>query len=142
MRRPVNLRHWKLAAPLLVVAASACVRTVDLGTVEVAQDIRHGTTVRSAQNLPSRFTVVTPPAVTGDCPVRLRDDIVGTTLSLSRSMLLPVQDTTGDQQFQSFGDYAVTPRGQYGDTEPGDGLRIDCIRLRALGIITLGAPTG
>jgi hypothetical protein len=121
------------------VLTGACVRTVHLGTEEVAQDIRQGGSVRSAQNLPTSFTVVVHPAVPGDCPVRLRDDAVGTVLDLQRSMMLPVRDTvTG--RFESIGDYRATPPGRYGDTEPGDGIRVDCTRLRAVGIVTLGVP--
>jgi hypothetical protein len=137
--RPRGGSHAALAAVALL--AAGCVRTVDLGSVEVAQDIRDQTGVRSAQNLPARFTVVTPAAVSGDCPARLTDSGAGTLLNLTRSMMLPVQDTAGSR-FQSFGDYTITPRGHYGDTEPGDGLRIDCARLRAIGIVTLGAPGG
>jgi hypothetical protein len=133
------LRRSMVAAFGAAVLLSACVRTVHLGTEEVAQDIREGKPVRSAQNLPGRFIVVTPPSIEGDCPVRLRDDAVGTTLDLRRSMMLPARDTAGDR-FQSVGDYQATPRGHYGDTEPGDGIRIDCNRLRAMGIVTLDAP--
>jgi hypothetical protein len=112
----------------------ACVRTVDLGTVEVAHDIREHAVLRSAQNLPAQFTVVEPAAVTGDCPRRLTDTGAGTLLDLIRSMMLPVQGTAGSR-FQAFGGYMATPRGTYGDDQPGDALRIDCGRLRAIGII-------
>jgi hypothetical protein len=130
------LRRSLLTALGAAVMLTACVRTVHLGTEEVAQDMREGTAVRSAQNLPGRFIVVTPASIDGDCPVRLRDDAVGTTLDLRRSMMLPARDTAGDR-FQSVGDYQATPRGHYGDTEPGDGIRIDCNRLRAMGIVSL-----
>jgi hypothetical protein len=109
---------------------------VDLGTVEVARDIRTESTVRSASNLPGRFRVLTP-ARQGECPSRLADDAVGTVLDLRRATQLPVQDTAG-VRYETFGDYRATPTGHYGDTQPGDGLRIDCTRLRAVGIITLG----
>jgi hypothetical protein len=128
------------ALTALTIAVAGCIRTVDLGTTEVARDMREQTVLRSAGNLPDAFTIVTPPAVAGDCPVRLRDDTVGAELHLQRSMLLPAPDERGG--FQAFGDYRVTPAGHYGDVRPGDGLRVDCRRLRALGVVTLGVPGG
>lgn len=126
---------------LLVTAASvvlaACVRTVDLGTVEVAQDIRDQAIVRTAHNLPPRFDVVVAPSVAGDCPPRLGDGALGTVLSLNRSMMLSAQDTAGRRELRSFGDYVAAPRGQYGDVQPNDALRVDCARLRAVGIVSL-----
>jgi hypothetical protein len=136
-RRDVVLRAAAGAAAVGALLV-ACVRTVDLGTVEVAQDIREQAVVRSAQNLPAQFTVVELAAVTGDCPRRLTDAGAGTLLDLIRSMMLPVQDTSGSR-FQAFGDYTATPRGTYGDSRPGDAVRIDCGRLRAIGIIDTGA---
>jgi hypothetical protein len=124
-----------------VASLAACIRTVDLGTVEVAQDMRQDAVVRSAANLPATFTVAIPARSAGDCPPRLRDDALGATLDLERGLTLPVQDGSGTR-YESFGDYRVTPRGHYGDTEPGDGLRIDCGRLRAVGVVTLGVPGG
>lgn len=127
-------------ALLILLVLPGCIRTVHLGTEEVAQDIREGPGMRSAQNLPQAFTVVTPPRVEGDCPVRLRDDAAGTVLDLRRSMMLPAAG--GTRATEAFGDYRATPPGQYGDTEPGDGIRVDCSRLRAVGVVTLGAPGG
>lgn len=105
--------------------------------MEVARDIRTESSVRSASNLPGQFRVLTPARFEGECPPRLADDAVGTVLDLRRAMQLPVQDSTG-QRYQAFGDYRATPTGHYGDTQPADGLRVDCARLRAVGIITLG----
>jgi hypothetical protein len=130
----------KLTTLAVVVMTAGCVRTVDLGTVEVGHDMRQDAVVRSAQNLPVRFSIVAPATVSGDCPARLQDDWLGTSLHLSRSVMLPVQDSAVGSRLQSFGDYSVTPRGHYGDTEPDDGLRIDCTRLRAVGIVTILAP--
>jgi hypothetical protein len=123
------------------VALGGCIRTVDLGTVEVAQDIRAQATVRSASNLPGEFTVDTPARGAGQCAPRLRDDALGTVLNLQRAMQLPVESAEGTR-YESFGDYRATPTGHYGDSEPGDGLRIDCTRLRAVGIVKLGVPGG
>lgn len=126
---------------LLAVAASGCIRTVDLGTVEVAQDIRQQSAVRTASNLPRTFAVVIPARIPGDCPPRLRDDGVGATLDLHRSMSLQVQDGEGTR-WESFGDYRITPPGHYGGTGPADGLRINCRELNAVGLVTLGVPGG
>jgi len=137
------MRNRILAAvlPLLAVTQAGCIRTVDLGTVEVAQDIRQQSTVRTASNLPPVFAVVIPARVQGDCPPRLRDDGVGATLDLHRSMSLQVQDGDG-QRWESFGDYRVTPPGHYGGTTAADGLRINCRELNAVGLVTLGVPVG
>jgi hypothetical protein len=121
-------------------ALGGCIRTVDLGTVEVAQDIRGMSTVRSASNLPGEFTVATP-ARPGECPAQLRDDVLGVVLTLHRSMQLPVRSAAGTR-YESFGDYRARPAGHYGDAEPGDGLRIDCARMSAVGVVKLGVPGG
>lgn len=126
---------------LLAILANGCVRTVELDTVEVARDIRQEAAVRTAANLPPTFTVVTPGRLPGDCPPRLRDDGVGATLDLFRAMTLPIQDGDGTR-YETFGDYRITPAGHYGTTSPGEGLRVDCARLRAIGLVTLGVPGG
>jgi hypothetical protein len=119
---------------LVIVLCTACVhRTYE--TVEVAQQPVEQEALQSARNLPQTFTVVTAARVAGDCPPALSDPSLGTALTLQRSVLLPVADSTRGG-FRSFGDYVVTPRGRYGETA-GQGLRIDCQRLRALGVITL-----
>jgi hypothetical protein len=118
-----------------------CIRTVDLGTVEVAQDIRQESGIRTATNLPQEFTVVIPARMAGDCPPRLRDDVVGATLDLQRAMMLPVQDASGTR-YDSFGDYRITPPGHYGAATPADGLRVSCGRLRGVGLVRLGAAGG
>ncbi|HSJ23215.1 MAG TPA: hypothetical protein VK929_00940 [Longimicrobiales bacterium] len=136
-----NQTRSSIILMLLLVTPGACVRTVDLGTVEVAQDVRQETAVRTASNLPQAFAVVIPPRLPGDCPPRLRDDGVGATLDLHRAMTMPVQDA-GGTRYETFGDYRITPPGHYGSTTPADGLRVDCARLRAIGLVTLGAPGG
>jgi hypothetical protein len=117
----------------LVICALACVRTT-YETVEVTPEPVQQEEVQGARNLPQSFAVVTPARAAGDCPAALSDPSLGTTLALHRSVLLPVADTT--RNYRAYGDYIVTPRGRYGDRE-GQGLRIDCQRLRAMGVVTL-----
>ena len=123
------------AAPVLLVLvlSAACVRTT-YETVEVTPEPVQSEDVQSARNLPQAFAVVTPPRVPGDCPPALSDPSLGTNLTLQRSVMLPAADTA--RGYRAVGDYIVTPRGRYGDRE-GQGLRIDCQRLRAMGVITL-----
>jgi hypothetical protein len=139
LRRSRRARAAVLSCTLLscAILSTSCIRTVDLGTVEVARDIRTESSVRSASNLPQSFAIAIPARAAGECPIRLRDDVVGAVLDLQRAMQLPVQDSAGSR-YEAFGDYRATPAGFYGDTEPEDGLRIDCTRLRALGIVRLG----
>lgn len=126
----------KAAAVAMVVAvcAAACVRRT-YETVEVTPEPVQQEDVQSARNLPQAFAVVTPARVAGDCPPALSDPSLGTTLTLQRSVLLPVADTARGG-YRAYGDYIVTPRGRYGDRE-GQGVRVDCQRMRAMGIITL-----
>lgn len=126
-----------VVAVAVAVSAGACVRTVELERVEVAQDIRQQAPVRTATNLPAAFTVVIPARSTGACPPRLRDPDIGVTLELWRAMTLPVQDAAGTRH-ESFGDYRMTPAGHYGSNSPAEGLRINCARLSAIGLVTLG----
>ena len=124
------------AVPVLLalVLGAACVRTT-YETVEVTPEPVQNEDVQTARNLPQAFAVVTQPRVPGDCPPALSDPSLGTNLTLQRSVMLPVADTTRGG-YRAVGDYIVTPRGRYGDRE-GQGLRIDCQRLRAMGVITL-----
>jgi hypothetical protein len=119
------------------LAASACVRTYTTTVREdatVAGAQQHP--VRSATNLPRAFIVVTAAATPGNCPPRLRDPELRTALTLRHSIMLPTRDSTGATGYSAYGDYSVEPPGLYGD-EPGDGLRVDCARLSALGVVRL-----
>lgn len=122
--------------PAVIVAllvAGGCVRrqvsTVEVATGEMSPDLR------SATNLPQQFTVVTPSATPGDCPPLLRDPGLQATLRLERSVMRQVADSTG-ARYRATGDYSVEPRGMYGEEE-GEGLRVDCARLRAIGVVAL-----
>jgi hypothetical protein len=124
----------RLAVAALVLAG--CVRTYTTSVVEVAADgLRREEPLRSASNLPASFQVVTAAATASDCPAALRDPALNATLTLRRSLLLPVRDSSGTS-YVALGDYAVSPAGLYGDAE-GDGLRLDCTRMRALGVVRL-----
>ena len=121
---------------LLTLLLAACLRTT-YETVEVmAEPMQGQPQLRTARNLPQAFTVLTAARVAGDCPPRLSDPSLGTTLTLQQSLLLASSDTAGTG-FRAVGDYAVAPKGRYGD-DAGEGLRVDCQRLRALGVIPLG----
>lgn len=91
--------------------------------------------LRTATNLPDRFAVVTPGAKPGDCPPQLRDPGLHTTLLLQRSLVYPVADTASAAH-RAVGDYAVEPAGRYGERE-GEGLRVECGALRAIGVVRL-----
>ena len=119
----------------IALCVGACVRTT-YDTVEVTPEPVQQQEVQTARNLPQTFTVVTAARAPGDCPPALADPSLGTALTLQRSVMLPVADTTTRGGFRAYGDYVVTPRGRYGDRE-GEGLRIDCQRLRAMGVISL-----
>jgi len=109
---------------------------VTAGEMEAASDLR------SATNLPTRFAIITPAAAPGDCPPELRDTGLHTTLRLYRSMYRPQADTARD--YRAVGDYTVEPGGRYGEAED-EGLRVDCTRLRAIGVVHLGVgqlPSG
>jgi hypothetical protein len=127
---------------LIVVAAAAllagCTRTTTVvtGTEVLTGGPDRNAPLRSAANLPSSFIVVTPATVSGDCPSALRDAGLGTLFTLHRAVMQPVRDEQGTH-YVAIGDYAAEPRGRYGDDEPGDGIRIDCARLRPLGIVRL-----
>jgi hypothetical protein len=68
-------------------------------------------------------------------PPELRDTGLHTTLRLYRSMYRPQADTA--RAYRAVGDYTVEPRGRYGEGED-EGLRVDCTRLRAIGVVRLG----
>lgn len=119
----------------LAILVSACVSRQST-TVEVTpDDMRATSDLRTATNLPSRFDVATPASTPRDCPRELRDPGLGTTLRLHRSVLRPPADTAV-AGYIAMGDYSVEPPGLYGE-EPGEGLRVDCSRLRAIGVVRL-----
>jgi hypothetical protein len=122
-----------VSATILSMAAG-CVRR-EVSRVEVPQDPVQQEAMKAATNLPSQFTIITPPAAAGDCPSRLRDAGLGTLLTLRRSTLRAVTDSAATS-YRAYGDYSAEPHGRYGE-ERGEGLRIDCARLRALGIVLL-----
>jgi len=115
-----------------VLAVSGCIRR-EYSVVEVTPDVMRSPDMRSAANLPERFAVVTPATDPRDCPPVLRDTGLHTTLRLHRSMLRQVADSAG---YRAIGDYSVTPSGLYGEIE-GEGLRVDCGRLSAIGVVGL-----
>lgn len=119
---------------VFVLCAAGCVRRT-YETVEVAAEPLQEEEMQGARNLPQSFTVVTPARTAGDCPPALSDPSLGVTLTLHRSVLLPVADTARGG-YRAYGDYIVTPRGRYGAHE-GQGLRVDCQRMRAMGVVTL-----
>jgi hypothetical protein len=128
----------RVAVLAAAVFLSGCARTVVVTSREVLSDqAAQQTPVRSAANLPAAFIVVTPAAVSTDCPPVLRDPGLNTVLTLHNSVLQPVRNEHGTH-YEAVGDYVAEPRGRYGDAEPGDGIRVDCARLRPLGIIRLG----
>jgi hypothetical protein len=115
---------------------AACVKRVETSTATVEVDeLRREDTLRAAVNLPESFVVVMPAATERDCPPALRDEGVTTRLTLRRSLLIQVQDASG-VAYRPFGDYSLEPAGKYGD-QAGEGLRVDCTRLRGVGIVTL-----
>ncbi|HEX6133365.1 MAG TPA: hypothetical protein VFZ24_05365 [Longimicrobiales bacterium] len=122
------------AAVTTGVLAGGCVSR-ETTTVEITPDAMRTSEVRGATNLPAQFVVVTAAAAPGDCPPALRDPGLDSTLRLQRSVLRPVADSTA-RGYRAVGDYAVEPRGVYGE-RPGEGVRVDCSRLRALGIVRL-----
>lgn len=121
------------AVLVTLLVAGGCVRhqvsTVEIVTGEMSSDLR------SATNLPRQFAVVTPAATPGDCPPQLRDPGLQTTLRLERSVMRQVSDSTA-AGYRATGDYSVEPKGLYGEEE-GEGLRVDCARLRAIGVVAL-----
>ena len=126
---------------MLCLASSACVRRVETRTVTVTgEELRREDLMRAGENLPARFSVVTRPATPRDCPPSLRDDALATTLTLRRSLLIPVQGASGTN-YQTFGDYAVEPAGKYGE-KPGEGVRVDCTLVRGVGIVILRSGEG
>jgi hypothetical protein len=128
-------RTGALALALVAIASAACVRR-ETTTVDVTPDPLQGSAgMKSATNLPPQFTVVTAAGTPGDCPPELRDPGLRTVLRLRRSVLRPVSDSTASR-YRAVGDYAVEPRGLYGEEE-GEGLRVDCARLSAIGVVRL-----
>jgi hypothetical protein len=123
-----------LLAALAALVAAGCIRR-EYSVIEVTPDVMRSPDMRSAGNLPERFTVVTPPENAGDCPPVLRDTGLHTTLRLQRSVLRQVADSTSSG-YRAIGDYAIEPHGRYGELE-GEGLRVDCSRMSALGVIRL-----
>lgn len=138
-RLPAGLRVLPILSVLWVLT-SACVQRESVVTsrqVIGGSDPVAESAVRSGRNLPAAFEVLTPAGVAGDCPPRLRDPGMQTVLSLEASVLQPVRDSLG-VHYRAVGDYSVQPRGRYGDEQPDEGLRVDCARLRALGVVRLG----
>ena len=130
------LRRRLTAVVSLSVLATACVSR-QTSTVEVASgDMQAAADLRTATNLPPQFQIVTPAATPRDCPPELRDPGLRATLRLHRSVLRPSADSTAAGGYIAIGDYAVEPGGLYGE-EPGEGLRVDCSRLRAIGVVAL-----
>lgn len=121
------------AVVVALLVAGGCVRrqvsSVEVVSGEMSPDLR------SATNLPQQFTVVTPAATPGDCPPQLRDPGLHATLRLERSVMRQVSDSTA-ARYRAIGDYSVEPKGLYG-AEEGEGLRVDCSRLRAIGVVAL-----
>jgi hypothetical protein len=129
------LRWWAVAVLMAGVAGAGCARTVEVvGREVVTEGRQESTPARSAGNLPTSFIVVTPASVSTDCPPLLRDPGINAVLTLRHSTLQPSRDADGTVHYWAIGDYTAEPRGRYGE-EPGEGLRIDCTRLRALGIV-------
>lgn len=114
------------------VVLAGCMRTVTTRTV-VVEDNGLNAPLSTATNLPARFAVVREGQTATACPVELADP--PGRLLLRRSFGRPVQDSTG-VRMEAVGDYAVQPPGRYGTT-PGTGLRVDCERLRGLGVVPL-----
>lgn len=129
----MRLRGASAALVLATLLASGCIRR-EFSTVEVTSGAMT-TDLRAATNLPDRFAVVTPGAKPGDCPPQLRDAGLHTTLRLQRSLLYPAADTASAAHI-AVGDYLVEPAGRYGEGD-GEGLRVECGALRALGVVRL-----
>ncbi|HSJ07576.1 MAG TPA: hypothetical protein VK936_12800 [Longimicrobiales bacterium] len=129
------LRSWVAGLLMAGVVGAGCARTVEVVGREVVTDGRQESApARSAGNLPTSFIVVTPASVSTDCPPVLRDPGINAVLTLRHSTLQPTREADGTVHYWAIGDYTAEPRGRYGE-EPGEGLRIDCSRLRALGIV-------
>lgn len=118
---------------LLPLFTTGCIRR-EISTVDVTPGAMT-TDIRSATNLPDAFVVVTSSEATGGCPQQLRDPGLHTMLRLHRSLMHQVNDSTG-VSYRTVGDYTVEPHGRYGEGA-GEGLRIDCGALRALGVVRL-----
>jgi hypothetical protein len=123
---------WALAG---VFVWAACVQRQSMTVDVTPSEIEAASDLRTATNLPERFMVITPASAPGDCPPVLRDPGLDTTLRLRRSTYRQEADSTG-RGHRAVGDYAVEPRGLYGEAE-GEGLRLDCSRLSALGVVRL-----
>lgn len=129
------MRRAHVAVLVLFAVAAGCVRTYTTDVVEVLSESAQPQPLKDATNLPPEFEVLTPPSSAGGCAARLRDVGLNTTLTLVQAVSLPAQDSTGTAH-SWYGDYAVEPAGRYGEIE-GEGLRVDCTRRRALGVVKL-----
>jgi hypothetical protein len=131
-----RVRATPVICSLALLGVPACVKRVETSTATVhVEELRREDTLRTAVNLPESFAVVTPAATPRDCPQTLRDDRLSTRLTLRRALVIPVQDSAG-VAYQPFGDYVVAPAAQYGEQE-GEGVRVDCTRLRGVGVVRL-----
>jgi len=127
-------RRYAAAALVLLVFCTSCMRTVTLSTVDVTpSSTTSEAPLRSATNLPTSFTIVKAAPSAAECPPLLADSLYRTTLSLRRSVVVPVQDANGVHH-RAIGDYAIDPPLRYG-AGPDDLLRVDCARMRAIGIV-------
>jgi hypothetical protein len=136
MRMPRTTTSWGLLVAVVLLAGTGCVRTVSRQVVGSDAGEGDTATLRSASNLPASFLVVTPARADGECPARLRDVELQVLLTLVRSSVIPARDSADADAFVAYGDYAIRPPGMYGD-QAGEGLRIDCRRLRPLGVVRL-----
>lgn len=127
-----------LTVTIGALAAAGCVSSSHvIGREVIAEGIDQTTPVRSAANLPSSFEVIAPAAVSSDCPPLLRDPGLNVMLTLSNSVLQPTRAEDGTVTYSAIGDYSANPRGRYGEVAD-EGLRIDCARLRPIGIVRIG----
>jgi hypothetical protein len=121
---------WVLAGIVMIVG---CVQRQTTRVEVMTGELEAPADLRSATNLPAQFTIITPAASAGNCPPELRDPGLNTILRLHRAVYRPVADTTAHR---AVGDYTVQPMGRYGEIE-GEGLRVDCVRLRPIGVVLL-----
>lgn len=134
------MRRAPVTVLFLVITVAGCVRTYTTDVREVLSESAQQQSLKDAINLPPEFQVLTPPSSAGGCAARLRDTGLNTTLTLVHAVSMPAQDSAGTTH-SWYGDYEVEPAGRYGELE-GEGLRVDCTRLRALGVVRLreGGP--
>lgn len=134
-------RGWVGPAIVLVLAliVAGCVSSSQvIGREVITEGIEQTTPVRSAANLPMSFEILAPATVASDCPPLLRDPGLNVTLTLRHSVFQPTRNEDGTVSYGAIGDYGAEPRGRYGEG-PNEGLRIDCTRLRPMGIVTVGS---